>query len=54
MNLLNEAKITKNVIIIGLGNKLEVWDKEAYEEFKSNSDGLLEQLAEGIENNEPL
>lgn len=48
LNLLNEAKITKNIVIIGLGDKCEIWDQEAYELFKKNSDNLLEELAEGI------
>ena len=48
-NLLEEASISKEVSIIGVGNKLELWDCKRYEEFKKNSDNILEELAEKIE-----
>ena len=48
-NLLNEAHITKEVVIIGVGDKCELWDKAAYEAFKADSDKLLEELVESIE-----
>lgn len=51
-NLLNEAKITKEIVIIGVGNKCEIWDKNAYEEFKNRTDSILEELAENIDDNE--
>lgn len=49
-NLLNEANLKKNIVIIGIGNKFEIWDEQKYEEFKSNSDNLLEELAEQLDN----
>ncbi len=51
-NLLNEANITKEVVIIGVGDKCELWDKQAYETFKADSDKLLEELVESIDINE--
>ncbi len=51
-NLLNEANITKEVVIIGVGDKCELWDKLAYETFKADSDKLLEELVESIDINE--
>lgn len=48
-NLLNEASIVKEVVIIGVGDKCEIWDKQAYETFKSDSDKLLEELVESID-----
>lgn len=48
--LLAEAKISKEVVIIGVGNKCEIWDTEAYKNFKDKSDGILEQLAENLDN----
>ena len=32
-SLLAESNITKDVVIIGLGNKLEIWDKGTYQKF---------------------
>ena len=49
-NLLNEASLNKNIVIIGVGNKFEIWDESKYENFKSNSDSLLEELAEQLDN----
>ncbi|MGL4948166.1 MAG: division/cell wall cluster transcriptional repressor MraZ [Mycoplasma sp.] len=48
-NLISEAKLSKSIVIIGLGNKCEIWDEVAYEEFKSKSDNLLEELAESLD-----
>ena len=47
-NLLNEASIQTSVTIIGLGNKLELWNSDQYEKFKSESDSTLEEIAESI------
>lgn len=49
-NLLIEASIDTNVTIIGLGNKLELWNTSKYEKLKNDSDGILEEIAESIDN----
>ncbi len=43
------ASLKKNVVIIGLGNKLEVWDAKAYSKFKSDTDSKFEAVAERID-----
>ncbi|MGL4951483.1 MAG: division/cell wall cluster transcriptional repressor MraZ [Mycoplasma sp.] len=48
-NLIAEAKITKSIVILGLGNKCEIWDEEIYESFKLQSDNVLEELAESLD-----
>lgn len=48
-NLLQEANLEKEAVIIGIGNKCEIWNKLAYEEFKNKTDSLLEELAEGLD-----
>lgn len=48
-NLLQEAKLEKEAVIIGVGNKCEIWNKLAYDEFKNKTDSLLEELAEGLD-----
>lgn len=51
-NLLLEANLTKEVIIIGIGNKIEIWDAIKYEEFKNATDATYESIAEKLEKNE--
>ncbi|GHU52715.1 transcriptional regulator MraZ [Bacilli bacterium] len=48
-NLMAEANLTKNVVIIGVGNKIEIWDENQYESFKTESDKTYELLAEKID-----
>lgn len=47
--LLKEANIKKNVVIIGVGKKIEIWDKDAYEKFKKDSDDTFEEVAERLD-----
>ena len=47
--LLNETNINSQVTIIGLGNKLEIWDANAYNEFKKLTDKTYEDIAERID-----
>lgn len=49
-NLLQEAKIENDVTIIGLGNKLELWNSSIYQKQKEENDNALEEIAESIEN----
>lgn len=45
------ANLEKELIIIGLGNKLEVWDVNKYNEFKNQTDSQFESVAERLEDN---
>ncbi len=45
-NLLKEANLKKEVVIIGAGSKMELWDKQAYEKFKAESDAVFEEVAD--------
>ena len=49
-NLLKEGNLKKDVVIIGAGKKMEIWDKQAYEKFKSESDSTFEEVAERLNN----
>ncbi|WP_027124025.1 division/cell wall cluster transcriptional repressor MraZ [Mycoplasmoides pirum] len=49
-NLLKEANLKKDIVIIGAGKKMEIWDKQAYEKFKSESDEKFEEVAERLNN----
>jgi len=49
INLLKEANITKSLVLIGVGTKLEIWDSELYSSFKESTDATYEKLAEELE-----
>ena len=51
-SLLAESNITKDVVIIGLGNKLEIWDKGTYQKFKQETDVTYAEIAEKIDKEE--
>jgi len=48
-NLKALAKLHKNVIIIGLGNRLEVWDAKEYSKYQKANDDKFEEVAERID-----
>lgn len=47
-NLLKHAHIQKECIVIGSGNKVEIWAKDVWEEYISNSQESFETLAESL------
>lgn len=49
-NLLQEAKITsREITIIGVGNKLEIWSTQEYKNYKQATDDTYEKIAERID-----
>ncbi len=40
--------ITKNVVIIGISNRIEIWDQKIWKEFYNTSRDSFEQVAENI------
>ena len=42
------ANITKEAVIIGVSNRIEIWDKKIWESFYSNSSESFEQIAENM------
>ena len=51
VQLLNKYKIGKDVVIIGVGDHFELWDKKAYEEYESQIDKEFEANAEQLNGN---
>lgn len=47
-NLLILANIKKEVMIIGLANKIEIWDIKAWENYLVNAENNLEQSAQNL------
>jgi MraZ protein len=48
-HLLEYAQIGNEVLLIGLVNKIEIWDPELYRKTMEKSDATLEQDLEEIE-----
>ncbi len=42
------ASLTKSVMIIGVSNRIEVWDRKKWEEFYKISKENYEEIAEGL------
>ena len=42
------ANITKEAIIIGVSNRIEIWDNGVWKEFYKNSSGSFEKIAENM------
>ncbi|MGB9679205.1 MAG: division/cell wall cluster transcriptional repressor MraZ [Thermoanaerobacteraceae bacterium] len=49
LNLREHAKIEKDVIFIGVSNRVEIWSKEVWEEYSLNTDVSFEEIAEHLE-----
>ena len=42
------AGIKRETIIIGVSNRIEIWDKKTWDDFYANSSGSFEKIAENI------
>ena len=49
-NLREAAELTKNVIIIGVGTRIELWDKEKWNLYNSDENISVEDIAENMTN----
>jgi MraZ protein len=46
--LLAEVKFDKEVLVLGVSRRIEIWNPNVYEEYKSQTDMPIEQLAEKL------
>ncbi|MBE6141813.1 MAG: division/cell wall cluster transcriptional repressor MraZ [Erysipelotrichaceae bacterium] len=46
--LMNKYNITRDVVIIGVGDHFEVWSKQAYEEYEKRVNDSFESIAENL------
>ncbi len=46
--LINFAKISKDVVIVGSYNKIEIWDMDKYHEYLDQMEQRSEEIAESI------
>lgn len=42
------AKIQKNVVIVGINSRIEIWDEKRWKDFESESGKSYEELAENL------
>ncbi len=49
LNLRDHAKVTKEVITIGVSSRVEIWDKEEWEKYNDDSDLSYDNIAEKME-----
>ena len=47
-NLRDYANITKEVVIIGVGTRIEIWDRAKWKEYNSNDNISADDLAENM------
>ena len=47
--LLTKFNISREVLVLGIGDHIEVWDKAKYEEYENNIRDQFESLAEDID-----
>ena len=47
-NLRAYAEIKKEVVIIGVGTRLEIWDRERWNEYNSNDNMSADDIAENM------
>lgn len=48
MPLLNYAKLTKDCVIIGVNDRLEIWSKDTWDEFISQNEDNLSDIADSL------
>lgn len=47
--LVEYAGLKKEVVVIGLGNRIELWSPERWEEYRKQTEQKVEEIAEGLE-----
>lgn len=48
-HLTKYARLKKNVVIIGLGNRIEIWDRKAWDDYKVKTEAQVGSMAERLE-----
>jgi len=43
------AALEKNVAVIGLGDRIEIWDEKRWQEYKTKTENRVEDIAEKLE-----
>lgn len=48
-NLMLHAKLLKECVFIGSGNRIEIWDKEAWNNYYQEHEQLIEDISEELD-----
>lgn len=48
----NDYKLTKNIMVIGVNDHFEIWDKDEWTKYEEDVSGELENISERIANHE--
>lgn len=48
-NLLNYAGLVKECVIIGVGERIEIWDREKWENYYLDHQNILDEISEEID-----
>ncbi len=48
-NLRSHARLEKDVFLLGVSNRVEIWDKEIWEQYSSQAAASFEEAAEQLE-----
>ena len=48
-SLIDYAGLKRECVIIGVGDRLELWDKSEWERYYGERQSVLEEISEGIE-----
>lgn len=47
--LRDHAKVDKDVVVIGVSNRVEIWAKQQWEQYMEHAEGSFEAIAENLE-----
>ncbi|MGL4522444.1 MAG: division/cell wall cluster transcriptional repressor MraZ [Bacilli bacterium] len=47
-NLLQHANVTKDVVVIGVTNRIEIWEREKWTTYLTDSEESVEDIAESM------
>jgi len=47
-NLRDYAKLEKDVVVLGVSNRVEIWSREEWEKYSSKAEAAYEEIAEKI------
>ncbi len=47
-SLKNHAKLDKNCVVIGVSNRIEIWDETRWEEFSNVAEESFDEIAENM------
>lgn len=47
--LIDYANLKKECVIIGVGSRLEIWDKDEYDKYEEENDGIMATISEELD-----